>query len=454
MRIFICWSETRSGQLADKLSTWLNYVLGPEVTCTLSTRFRPGIPWFPQLIRELNDADAGVICFTPENLGSLWMHFEAGMVFRFGDERVLPYFLGSEAVGIKEPLNSIQASTATKEGTWRLVDAIAARGGLEQGKVAERFAKLWPELETFLRRLAAPRFADVFPEFDELFNRKTFKERIEDCTDQGWITRYDIVRQTLDLLKRQRALVQSCCQPWQAWLYQKLINHVDAYASELCENLLAERHFEIGESNKVDFTRPRKATLKPIGPVIAACAYRCREIGHIVFCLTRPEGAPVLPEALDFAKLTRDQFDDKKRLVQVKGMPVVPAALGLESEAELEACARSLWQYDRIMYYKVRESAPTSIDAITSLVEHEWLEAEAEGTAASKMPLHYAIKAWLAALEKPAAEPFSARIVERVKSGVQAYLDRTAKSDDNDPKIRSYLNLIGEMLSRSTPSVS
>ncbi|HEU0199977.1 MAG TPA: hypothetical protein VFR86_06035 [Burkholderiaceae bacterium] len=453
MRIFICWSESRSGQLADKLSTWLNQVLGPEATCTLSTGFQPGRPWFPQLIRELNEADAALICFTPENVSSLWMHFEAGMVFRFGDERVLPYFLGSEAVGIKEPLNSIQASTATKEGTRRLVEALASRGGIKQDQVAERFAKLWPELETFLRRLAAPRFAALFPEFEELFNRKTFTERIEDCTDQGWITRYDIVRQTLDLLKRQRAVVQTCCQPWQAWLFQKLINHVDGYARELCENLLAERHFEVSESNKVDFTRPRKATLKPIGPVSAACAYRCREIGHIVFCLTRPEGAPVLAEALDFAKLTRDQFDDKKRLVQATGVPVVPAALGLESDAELEACARSLWQYDRIIYYKVRESAPTDIDTMTSLVEREWLEAEAEGAAASKMPLHYAIKAWLAALEKAAAEPFNARIVERVMSGVQAYLDRTAKSDDSDPKIRSYLKLIGEMLNRRTPSV-
>lgn len=448
MRIFICWSGNRSGQVADRLSTWLSDVLGREVSCTLSTRFQLGRPWFPQLIRELNETDVAIICFTPENLGSLWMHFEAGMVFRSGDERVLPYFLGSEVVGIKEPLNSIQATTSNKEGTRRLMEALTARAGIEPSNVADRFAKLWPDLEKFLCRLAAPRFADIFPEFEELFNRKTFIERIEDCTDQGWLTRYDIVRQTLDLLKRQSASVQSCCQPWQSWLYQKLINHVDAYGREICENLLAERHFEVAESNKVDFTRLRKAAPKPIGPVVAACAYRCREIGHVVFCLTRPEGAPILAEALDFAKLTRDQFDDKERLVQSKGTPVALAKLGFESDAELEVCARSPWQFDRIMYYKVRESAPTNVDTMTRFVEREWVEAEDVGPMASKMPLHYAIKAWLSALEKSTAEPFSGRQVDRVLCGVQEYLNRTAKSDDDDPKIRSNLKLIGGLLSR------
>ena len=134
-----------------------------------------------------------------------------------------------------------------------------------------------------------------------------------------------------------------------------------------------------------------------------------------------------------------DQFDDKKRLIQSKGTPVDRAALGLESEAELERCARSMWDFDRIIYYRVRRDEPTSAEAMTRLVEQELHQTEADGPGASKMPLHYAVKAWLSAFERDSSAPFDVGQAKRVIDGVLIFLDRTAKPDDDDPKIRAHL---------------
>jgi len=447
MRVFICWSEDRSRQLAEALSAWLPKVLGSDLSCGVSTRFQVGERWFPQLLRELDEADAAIICFTPENLGSRWLHFEAGLLFRSSEDRVLPYFLGSRVPEIKEPLNAIQASTATAEGTWRLVEALAPRSRMDAAKARRRFEACWPELERFVRSMAAPRFEDVFPGFEALFERKTFNEPIDECTDQGWLARYDGARETLVAVRQRLDTIERCCQPWQIWMYRKLLSHLDGYARDLRENLLEERRFEVGEDGKLEFARPHPPALpRPLGPFASACARRCREIRHTIFCLTRPEGAPHLPEALDFAKMSRDQFDDKKRLVQSKGTPVDRAALDLESDDDLERCRESMWNFDRIVYCRIRYDEPTTAESMTRFVEHELQQAEAEGVDGSKMPLHYAVKAWLSALEKGRPAPFDAKQAERVVAGALAFLDRTAKPEDDDPKIRGHLVEIGNIV--------
>jgi hypothetical protein len=440
VRAFICWSGPRSGRFAEKLSSWLPKVCGEGLNCVISTQFQAGKQWFPQLLSELNAANVAVICLTPENLLSPWLHFEAGMALRAGEERVLPYFLGPEVPEIKGPLNSSQASPATVDGTWRVVQALASIGEADEVQVRQRFDERWPELSRFVASIAAPTFVEIFPGFEALLERKTFQEPIDECTDQGWISRYDGARETLLAVEQRLDVVKRCCQPWQIWMYRKLLSQLDGYARDLAENLLQERRFESNATGNVDFGRPKRtAPAPPLGAIAASCARRCREIRHVVFCLAKPEGAPRLAEALQFAKMSVDQFDDKKRLVQSKGTPVDRAALGVESDVDLERCAHSMWDFDRIIYYRVRLDHPVSADAMAKLVQEEVDRTEADGPGASKMPLHYAVKAWLGALEMAPPIPFDAVQAERVSDAVEAFLDRTVKPSDDDPKIRRHL---------------
>ncbi|HMO44791.1 MAG TPA: TIR domain-containing protein [Rubrivivax sp.] len=449
MRAFICWSESRSGDLAARLASWLPGVCGPELDCVISTQFQAGVPWLQQLLRELDAADAAIICLTPENLRSAWMHFEAGMVFRGGQDRVLPYFLGTKVPNIAGPLSISQAKTATLDGTLQLVQALALAGHLDAVEVQARFDARWPELNRFLRSIAAPRLSELIPEIDSLFQRKTFDEPLDQCTDQGWIARCDGARDTLLAIERRAAGVENCCQPWQVWLYRKLQSQLDGYVRDLREHLLVERRFAVAGAAKVDFGQALELPApRPAAAIAATCLRRCREIRHVVFCLTKPQGAPRLDDALRFAQLGIDQFDDKKRLLQSKGVPVDRTALGIEAQDDLEACANSMWDFDRIIYYRVRASEPVSPDRMVQCVENELHQVEADGPGASKMPLHYAVKAWLSAVEKAPLQR-SGVMAERVANEVQLLLDRTAKPDDDDPKIRANLAEIRKRFRRS-----
>ncbi|MBS0592960.1 MAG: toll/interleukin-1 receptor domain-containing protein [Proteobacteria bacterium] len=451
MRAFICWSGSRSRQLAERLSSWLPGVCGGGLSCGISTQFDAGEQWFAQLLRELDGANVAVICLTPENLESPWLHFEAGLALRTGTERVLPYFLGPVVPDIKGPLNPSQASPASADGTWRLVQALGRIVQADEAQMRPRFEERWPELSRFLAGVAAPALSEVFPGFEALFERKTFREPIVECTDQGWISRYDGARETLLAVERRLDVVERCCQPWQVWMYRKLLSQLDGYVRNLRENLLQERRFESSATGTIDFGRPKRAQpAPPLGAIAASCARRCREIRHIEFCLTKPEGAPHLAQALQFAKMSVDQFDDKKRLVQSKGTPVDRAALGIESDADLERCAHSLWDFDRIIYYRVRLDEPVAAQAMANLVQEELDRTEADGPGASKMPLHYAVKAWLGALEKTPSMPIDAVQADRVIDAVQAFLDRTARPNDDDPKIRRHLADI-RRIARSAP---
>lgn len=452
MHAFICWSGPRSRQLADKLSSWLPTVCGPGLSCGISTEFDAAALWFQELTRQLEACDVAVICFTAENLPSAWLHFEAGMVFRA--KAVVPYYLGTEVPEIKGPLNAIQAKAATREGTQQMVDKLAQIGKLESAGVQRLFDEHWPDLDRFIRSVAAPKFVQLFPDFEALFERKTFGEPIDECTDQGWVARYDGARDTLLTIERRVEVVERCCQPWQTWLYRKLHSQLDGYVRDLRENLLLGRRFAVDDAGKVDFGRPdRLPALRSAGAIATTCRRRCAEIGHVVFCLTKPQGAPQLDDALRFAKLGIGQFDDKKRLVQSKGTPVDRAALGIAPAEELERCADSFWDFDRIIYYRVLHDEPIEADRIGALVEKEQHQAEADGPGASKMPLHYAVKAWLSALERRPTQAFDAAQAARRIDGALRFLDRSAKPGDNDPKLRALLAEIAALVqSRRGPA--
>ena len=88
------------------------------------------------------------------------------------------------------------------------------------------------------------------------------------------------------------------------------------------------------------------------------CGHRCRKIRHIVFCLARPEGAPVFADkAFAFAKLSLDARDDKKRLVHLKESEIEKGTLR-PSPDDIADCARSFWSFDRVVYYLLLEQDP------------------------------------------------------------------------------------------------
>ena len=94
MKVFICWSGTRSRHLGEALREWL-----PQVILGTPPFFSPhdiesGARWLTKVQESLVEADAGIICLTRQNRSSPWLYFESGALAN--SERrpaILPYVL-------------------------------------------------------------------------------------------------------------------------------------------------------------------------------------------------------------------------------------------------------------------------------------------------------------------------------------------------------------------------
>ena len=51
-----------------------------SVEPSMSTQIEKGTEWFEELRNALDNAHCGILCLTPEAIGSPWIHFEAGLL--------------------------------------------------------------------------------------------------------------------------------------------------------------------------------------------------------------------------------------------------------------------------------------------------------------------------------------------------------------------------------------
>lgn len=85
--LFLCWSGQRSKQVAEALKQYferifrdLKWTESHARVAMSETLIAKGAPWSPQLLKDLRNARAGIVCLTPENRGSAWLHFEGGAI--------------------------------------------------------------------------------------------------------------------------------------------------------------------------------------------------------------------------------------------------------------------------------------------------------------------------------------------------------------------------------------
>lgn len=158
MKIFISWSEERSHQLAQALHDWLPLVL-PYVQPWLSqTDISAGERWAQEVAKELESSNFGIICVTPENLGSPWILFEAGALAKsLQGAKVIPLLLDLEFSDISGPLAQFQAKKLGKVGLSEIVQSInqSAQTPEQEDRVKGRFTGLWSDLDEKIKAIPA-----------------------------------------------------------------------------------------------------------------------------------------------------------------------------------------------------------------------------------------------------------------------------------------------------------
>ncbi|HZX35942.1 MAG TPA: toll/interleukin-1 receptor domain-containing protein [Thermodesulfobacteriota bacterium] len=151
MKVFISWSGSKSGEIAQCLKDWL-----PNVIQAVKPYFTPddmekGTRWNTEISTELEQSKIGLIILTPENIESPWIMFESGALSKKVDSaKVCPILFRLEPTDIKGPLAQFQATKFSKHEIKKVVETI--NNALEDGKLLTTtlnsvFDKWWDDLE-------------------------------------------------------------------------------------------------------------------------------------------------------------------------------------------------------------------------------------------------------------------------------------------------------------------
>jgi hypothetical protein len=173
MDVFISWSGTQSKQVAEALRHYLPLMINAIQPYLSSADIEAGARWASDVAGKLQQSKVGIICLTPTNLQSIWIHFEAGALAKTLDNTfVCPYLVGVEPSDVKGPLTQFQAKRANEEDTKRLLDTLNSALGenaVKAEQLAEAFSLCWPKLKAQLDALQKDELpAEKRPERDML----------------------------------------------------------------------------------------------------------------------------------------------------------------------------------------------------------------------------------------------------------------------------------------------
>jgi hypothetical protein len=181
MKVFICWSGNRSGRIAAFLREWLPSVLQNVEAFRSAEDIGKGLRWTDQISSNLQEANFGIVCLTPENLSSSWLHFEAGALSKLPRSRVVPILFQVKSSDVQGPLSQFQAADALNDEAEMLglLTSISEVAGTEKDKNWRRtFQGLWHQVTEQVSAIAAENKIEITSpkNNEELEDPQTFLE--------------------------------------------------------------------------------------------------------------------------------------------------------------------------------------------------------------------------------------------------------------------------------------
>jgi hypothetical protein len=156
VKIFLSWSGPQSRAVAEALNDWLPRVI-QAVRVFFSPDIEKGAKWSGEMDEALEGTSFGIVCLTPQNLKSEWIHYEAGALSKLREARVWTFLLDLTPGDVGQPLGRFQHTVAERDDVRRLVRTIngqlAAAGAtpLVERLLDEIFEDSWPRMEARLQ---------------------------------------------------------------------------------------------------------------------------------------------------------------------------------------------------------------------------------------------------------------------------------------------------------------
>ena len=125
MQVFISWSGPRSRAIATALRSWLPRVIQSLRPWMSDSDIAAGSRWFYEVSDKLEACRIGLICVTPENQASPWLHFEAGALSKAVDiSNICPIGFELSPGQISGPLSQFQSVELDEEGMLKVVSSL------------------------------------------------------------------------------------------------------------------------------------------------------------------------------------------------------------------------------------------------------------------------------------------------------------------------------------------
>jgi hypothetical protein len=158
-KVFISWSGDQSRKLAEALRQWLPGVLQFVKPYFTPDDIEKGARWGPDITKELDESQVGIICLTKDNLDKPWILFEAGALSKsFDKAKVCTVLFGVDTTDLKGPLTIFQHTRFDEADFKKLVKSINSTSGddkLEDTVLDSVFKMWWPQLETKINKILA-----------------------------------------------------------------------------------------------------------------------------------------------------------------------------------------------------------------------------------------------------------------------------------------------------------
>lgn len=156
MKIFLSWSGDRSFAIAEALNEWLPHVIH-AVEPFFSPKIEKGVRYASELDQALENTRFGIICLTPDNLTSRWIHYEAGALSKTPGSRMWTFLHGLAKNQVPPPLGRFQHTSAERDDVFQLMQSInenlehAGHTPLRPEVLSSSFRSAWPSFEERLK---------------------------------------------------------------------------------------------------------------------------------------------------------------------------------------------------------------------------------------------------------------------------------------------------------------
>lgn len=173
MRIFISWSGHESHQVACAIRDWLPTVLHFIDPWVSSEDIDKGARWSTEIAAQLEEANFGIICVVPDNLGAPWLNFEAGAISKsLALGRVAPILIGIDPGAVTGPLSQFQLTRFDRDDFLRLVLSINSvhPEPLDRDRATRNFDNCWQTLEQVILGIT------ISPHADPILERNNVEE--------------------------------------------------------------------------------------------------------------------------------------------------------------------------------------------------------------------------------------------------------------------------------------